>query len=267
MTRFKLSAVFVVAAAAISPAAAGDGGALNVEARNALSNTLRGIIAECLPEKVEVKDDWGDTRGRFSQLKVHRDGFKLDFEVRKKEVKHGLWKQATIVPVEPEKNLQFRIVEARSTSPRAFAFQLLVSSPLKVVARVERWRSGVKMLNFSGEADAQVEMRLNGTLEYDFTTKNEQDYLAIIPKASAVDLKLVDLEVRRVGLADGPVVNEVGELLTGPLGSQLDKQESKVVEKLNAALVKKQDKLRVAIKWPFDFGAWALPSTSSTPAK
>ena len=51
--------------------------AVDPASREALSVAVRGILAECLPEKFEIKDDWGDQKARFSQLKIHRDGWKL----------------------------------------------------------------------------------------------------------------------------------------------------------------------------------------------
>ena len=57
---------------------------------------------------------------------------------------------------------------------------------------------------------------------------------------------------------------EFGDMLAGPIAKQLDRQEPKAVEKLNATIAKKQDKLRIAVGLPFDFdlGKWSLPAGS-----
>jgi len=234
--------------------------AFDPASRQALSVAVRGILAECLPAKIEVKDYWGDQKARFSQLKVHRDGLKLDFEKTTKDVNHGLWKQAIITPIEPAKNLKFHIVEAKSSGPQSFAFQLFASIPLNVAARIERWRTGVKMFNFSGEADAHVEMTLHGTLSYDFTKVDGKNMLVLTPKATAVDLRLVELDIQRIGKAAGPLVGELGDLLDHPIDNQLDRHEAKIAEKINEAIAKKPEKFRVELKLPsFDFSGWSWP--------
>ncbi|MGC3967680.1 MAG: hypothetical protein QM775_09995 [Pirellulales bacterium] len=221
-----------------------------------LSQTARSILIEALPEQIEKKDDWGETRDRLSQLKLKNDGLKLRFEKTTKPVNHGLWKQLIVVPVEPDKNLRFEILEARGNG-RIVAFQVLVHTPLVATARVERWRTGVKMLNFSTEADATIEMRLAGELQYDYVTQDGTKYLTLAPRVTAVDVKLVEFDLRRISKAAGPLVQELGDMLTDPLADQLDKHEPKIVDKVNKSIAKRQDKLRVPVSLPFDFSKWS----------
>ncbi|MCE9603828.1 MAG: hypothetical protein K8U03_02880 [Planctomycetia bacterium] len=232
-------------------------GEMSNEIRAALSLTVRGILVECVPEKIEKNDNWGDTRERFSQLKIKNDGLKLRFETNKKEVKHGLWKQVQVVPVDPQKNLKFEIAQARSTGRNAMTFQVVASSPLKLTARVERWRTGVKMLNFSTDADASIEMRVDGELTFEYVDIAGKSYLTFKPVIKTVDLKLVEFDIRRIGQADGPLVQEFGDMLSDPLADQLDKHEPKVAKKLNDTIVKRQDKLKIPMSLPFDFSDWS----------
>jgi len=258
---FVVASIVMVAGAVRLCAAAGPATAVDPASREALSLAVRGILAECLPEKFEIKDDWGDQKARFSQLKVHRDGLKLNFETRTKEVNHGLWKRVDVTPVEPEKQLAFKIVSAKNTGPQSFAFQLFASSPLRVDARIERWRTGVKMLNFSTEAQAQVEMVLDGTLNFDFTQVDGKHVLVLAPKATTVDLRLVDLDIQRISKAAGPLVRELGDLVDHPVDNFLDRYEGKITEKLNAAIAKRPEKFRVELKLPsFDFSGWEWPN-------
>jgi hypothetical protein len=256
---FVVASLVLVAGARISAGATPEA-AIDPASREALSVAVRGILAECLPEKFEIKDDWGDQKARFSQLKVHRDGFKLSFETRTKEVNHGLWKKVDVTPVEPDRQLAFKIVSAKNTGPQSFAFQLFASSPLRVDARIERWRTGVKMLNFSTEAQAQVEMVLDGTLSFDFSEIEGKHVLVLAPKATAVDLRLVDLDIQRISKAAGPLVRELGDLVDHPVDNFLDRYEGKITEKLNAAIAKRPEKFRVELKIPtIDFSGWSWP--------
>jgi hypothetical protein len=101
-------------------------------------------------------------------------------------------------------------------------------------------------------------MALVGELDYRFETHEGRDYAVIVPRATGVDLRLVDLRFNRIGKLDGPGVRELGDLLHDPMAKQLDKQEPKAVEKMNAAIAKKQDKLRIPVPAPLDFSRWSI---------
>src|SRR5262245_17511233 len=73
---------------------------LDAATRDALSQTLRGILVDAVPEKIEEKDDWGATKDALSGLTWKMDGLKLDVTKRKKPVNHGLWKMATVEPID-----------------------------------------------------------------------------------------------------------------------------------------------------------------------
>ena len=259
MTRlFALAPLLILAGVATSGAAEPGAGMLESASRDALSFTIRDILVDSMPEKISGEDDWGDTKRGFSGLTWRLDGVKLEVEKRKKDLKHGLWKKWEVVPVEPARNLQFRIHAAQSTGPTKFRFLIVTSSPLVVTARVERWRSGVKMLNSDVEAEAKVEMALVGELDYRFETHEGRNFAVIVPRATGVDLRLIDMRFNRIGKLDGPGVREIGELLQDPLAKQLDKHEPKAVEKLNAAITKKQEKLRISVPASLDFSRWSI---------
>src|SRR5579885_1687182 len=84
-------------AAAPEPAAVA--AALDAETRESLSRTVRGILVESLPERIEDSDNWGEKRSIFSGFKIERDGGKLKVEKRTKDVNHGLWRQIQVMPV------------------------------------------------------------------------------------------------------------------------------------------------------------------------
>lgn len=223
----------------------------------AASQTIRSILIESVPPRIEENKNWGDTRERFSQLNVRLDSGKLKLKTDTQKVNHGLWKQLVVVPVEPQKNLQFRIVDARSVGPGAMEFEVVASSPLEITARVERWRTGVKMLNFSTDAQADIEMRVVGDVTHEHRTIDGKSYLVFKPVIRKVDLRLTEFDLRRLGPAGGPLVAELGDALSDPLADQLDRHEPKVAEKLNAAITKKQDKLRLPLSLPIDFSGWS----------
>jgi hypothetical protein len=232
---------------------------LDAATRDALSQTLRGILVEAMPERIEEKDDWGATKEGFSGLTWRMDGLKLDVEKRKKQVNHGLWKMAIVEPIDVEQSLKFQIVSARPTgSGNGFTFRVHVGAPLHVTARLERWRQGVKLFNISTEGNAAVDMLLDGDLEYRFDTTEQGTSLVLTPRVTAVDLRLVDLDWQRIGTLQGDVAHELADAFTEPFAKQLDKQEPKAMEKIARAIAKRQDKLRVPIQNLFDPSRWSI---------
>lgn len=232
------------------------GGALDPATREALSGTIRTVLVEALPDTIKGEDDWGDTKQAFSGLTWKLDGLKLDVEKRKREFKHGLWKKWEITPVDPVNHLAFRIEEARSTGPASFAYRITMRSPLVVHAQFERWRTGVKMLNAQLDADAVVEMVLDGEVHYRFEDGEVRTFAVIAPQAKAVDLRLVDLRWKQIGVFKGDVMREFAELFDDLLTKQVDRYEPKAVDKLNAALTKRKDKLRFALPAALDWNRW-----------
>ena len=266
-----LSAVWtwLAVVAATAPVRAAETATLSPELLASMSQLVRGVLVESVPEKIEENDNWGDTRARFSQLKLKTDGGKLRLETTSKEVKHGLWKQVVVVPTDPAQNLRFHIVEARSTGKNTVAFAVAAASPLKLTAKVERWRSGVKLFNFSTDADASIEMRIDGELSYEYRDIDGKNFLTFSPTIKRVDLKLVEFDLRRLGPAEGQLVQNVGDMLSNPLADQLDRHEPKVAKKINDAITKRQDKLRLPMSLSFDFGSWlgATKTADAEPVK
>lgn len=252
------SLVFAAQVAILSVAAADERSfELAPQVREALSQTIRGILIDSLPEKIEVRDDWGDTKSTFSGLTWKLDGLKLKVEKRERDRNHGLWKQFDITPIDPAKNLQFQIASATSTGPRRFKFQIVTSAPLQTVGRIERWRHGTKFFNAKLEAAATIEMRLDGELEYDFESR-DGFFLVLKPRATAADLRLSEFDWQRIGQLGGDLVHELGDFVRGPLGKQVDGLEPKAVEKMNGAIAKRADKLRIAVPSPLDFSGWSI---------
>lgn len=229
--------------------AAENDGRLADTQRAALSRTIRGVLIESLPRQIEDSDDWGAQKEVPSGIKFETVDGKPKLSKRTKAVNHGLWRQIAVEPVEPEKNLRFEIVEARTLGPQRVAFELVAAAPLRGMARVERWRFGVKLLNFATEADAEVELRLNGEVNYRTEWRGDVNRLVMQPTIRSVDLKLVEFDLQKLGILDGKLAEELGDLVTPALGRQLDKQEARMVEKINQTLATRQDKLVLDVDW------------------
>ncbi len=228
------------------------------EQRESLSRFIRRVLIDSLPPTIEGKDDWGDQKEIFSGVGLNAENGPLKFEKKTKSVNHGLWKRYEIQLVEPEQQLRFQIVDAHNIGPRQVAFVIEAMSPLKVHVQLERWRFGVKLLNGTGDADATVKARIAGEVRYRFDTATSSTQLVLEPNILAATLDLVEFDLRKVWKLDGPLVQEVGDLLTPPLTKLIHKQEEPIVAKMNKELAKHPEKLQLALPRPFglDWKSW-----------
>ena len=215
--------------------------------REALSRTVRSILIESLPKELRDDQDWEAKKRVFAGLKIAREQDALLIDKQTKEVNHGLWRRIEVTPVDPEKNLRFEIVSAKSIAPNRFAFELVAAAPLHATLRVERWRMGLKMLNFKSEADTTIEMRLHGEVGFRTDWQGTVGQILLQPQLTSVDLRLLEFDLQRLGLVQGKLAEELGDFATKPLSRQLDKQEATVLAKINTALTERHDQLALKV--------------------
>jgi hypothetical protein len=211
-----------------------------------LSNALRQLLLESLPEEFEDHDDWGQTKRVASGLKIKTHGGKLHVEKRTKEVRHGLWKKYRATLVDPQKQLQLRIGDVHRESSGRIAFQVFLSARMQGEARVERWRQGVKLLNFMSEAESTIEARLDCQLATHLVPGKYLAGIALEPKVTTVSLRLADFDLMRVSKLDGAAAHELGNSLRDTIQKELRDQEPKLAAKLNQAIAKRQSSLRLS---------------------
>ncbi len=228
------------------------------EQRESLSRFIRRVLIDSLPPTIEGKDDWGDQKEMFAGVGLKADPGPLKLEKKTKNVNHGLWKRYEIQLVDPERQLRFQIADAHTIGPRHIAFVIEAMSPLKVHVQLERWRLGVKLLNGTGDADATVKARIAGEVRYRFDSASSQTQLVLDPNVQNATLDLVEFDLRKVWQLEGPLVQEVGDLLTPPLSKLIHKQEESIVAKMNKELAKHPEKLQLALPRPFglDWKRW-----------
>jgi hypothetical protein len=213
---------------------------------DSLSAAVRELLIDCLPEEFEDHDDWGQTKRVVSGLKFRTHGGKLQVEKRTKEVRHGLWKKYHAALVDPTRQLQLRIANLRRESGDRTTFSVFLSARLEGEARVERWRQGVKMLNFMTQAESTIEARLDCQLSARLVSGKYLAGIELKPTVTAVSLRLADFDLKRVSKIDGSAAHELGNGLRDTIQHTLRDQEPKVLLKLNEAIAKRQSSLRLS---------------------
>jgi len=218
--------------------------AVPAAAQESLARLMRAEILESLKGQYQGSDDWGQTTEAFHGIKVEGKGLKLKFRARKKEVRHGLWKKYEAEFVDPQQHLQVRVANLRPNGPGQLAGQIFLDARVRGTTRVERWRQGVKLLNFKAEADSRVEIRLDFTVAVKFVPTRFLADVVVEPKVTGVGLRLIEFDLKRVSKIDGWLAHELGDNLRGTIQRELTRREAKITEKVNLAIAKKQDRLR-----------------------
>jgi hypothetical protein len=209
-----------------------------------LSALAQRIVLDSLPKQFEDQRDWGHMKKVVNGLHFKEDGDRLKIEKHTKDVKDGIWKQYRIDVVDPEHQLQIRIADVRQTDAGHSAFQILLSAKLHGVASWEQWKDGIKLLNANVEADSRIEARLDCEMAIDWKPSGVLGQLSIEPKVIGARLELVDFDLKKVSKIEGRAAHELGERLQNTLAKKLHAEEPKLVEKLNKAIQKRQDRLR-----------------------
>ena len=226
---------------------------------------VRQIILDELKPEYEDRKHWGQQGRIITGVKVTGKWFDPRIEKRTKEVNDGLWQRYVVTLVEPEKNLHVRFDKARSVDANRFAFSLQLESKLRGEAHIERWRKGIKMLNTSAQGDLVVRARLDFDLGIRLEPGKLLTDVVLDPRVTGVDLELVDLDLRRVGVLGHDVAHELGDSLTPLIADQLNDREPKILAKANAAIDKRRDRLRFSLATFLKSGWSKLQSNFAQP--
>jgi hypothetical protein len=175
------------------------------------------------------------------------NGLEVKTKRKWKEVNHGTWKKYRLTLIDPDQHLQARIAHLRQTGPGRIAFQLSLAAKIDAYARLQEWRRGLRLLSISADAVADIELdvALEMTTELD-ATKLPPD-LVLQPTATAAELRLVQFKLKRVSKADGPIIRELGDGLEDVLRNRLAANRDKLTAKINKALAKNPDALRLSL--------------------
>lgn len=213
-----------------------------------LSEIVRRTILDGLPREFAGDNDWGQKRAVASGLKFRTGSGRLRIEKRTKEVNDGLWTQYRVVLVDPTQHLRVHVADLRRVGAGRVAFQLFLSARLEGEARYERWRRGIKMLNFKADAQTTVEAALDCEVGLRPVPGRFLSDLLVEVKVNGVKLSLVDIDLARVSRIDGPAAEELGDRLRHTLDKELRSREDEIGQKLNEALRKDPERLRFSME-------------------
>ena len=216
------------------------------------------------PRTYNGDKDWGDTKKVWSGLKVRREGLQIRTKRRRKEVNHGRWIKyelklpertpnkpdpilATIHHVKKVGDLRTGVSQDQQANTH-WKIESSVETPVNFTARIQRWNLGVKLYSISVEGKMKVRLDSTTTLSFLADYTEVPPALVINPAVQASELHLREFEVDRISKIGGDAAEKWGELLEKVVRDVfLKKQNEKLTGKLNKAIDKHRDDLRLSM--------------------
>ena len=211
------------------------------------SDLAREIALNVIPESYRDDRHWDKTERINSGVKVKTKGGQVRFEPREKKVNHGFWRRFSMSLLNPDQTFQLDIKNVRQTPEGATRFDLFVQVRARCETKFAPWTYGVKGLNGSVESDVTVQALLDCSFRVDsqFEANSVLPAFALKPEFHDLDLKLTDVDTRKIGLLGGWVAEELGNGTRKAFEDLLQSQEKPLLERIRKTVAKKQDRLKL----------------------
>jgi hypothetical protein len=200
-------------------------------------------IARALPRDYEKQEDWGRTKRITVGLDSEGRGLRIRIKRKKKDVPHGLWKHYRVVIPEAAGPPIVEVNNLRVVAPGRAAASIVVVAPLESWARTRLYNRGIHLGTYTAEGRARVHIHLECEVGVRLESEEGWPVLVVEPHVKRAVVGLHDFRLSRISNADGPVVRELGSVVEHIIEEELEPR--KLTRKLNRAIDKKQDRLRV----------------------
>lgn len=203
-----------------------------------LENLLKQIVVAQLPKVHEDRSKWGgtipvpDKKIAFKKLRK-----KIETE-RGNELPHGTWKRSKLWVDDPNRDVKITVYEFRSVDGKKS--MLRVGALIAAHGEIEQqnWSRGIRLLDLIVRADSKVAIVLECDVATMLKANGIWPELALEPTVKSCKIDLVDFRLKRVGVIEGKMAEQLGQELEEVLKRLVRRYEPKIVEKANAAIAK-----------------------------
>ncbi|MCG8652879.1 MAG: hypothetical protein MI861_23770 [Pirellulales bacterium] len=216
---------------------------------------LADLALNKAPRTFDGDKHWGEQKKLWAGVRMDLDGFKLKTHRRWREVNHGRWlKYEVTLPPAAASNAALaeirnvQSVQDEKTGQPRWQIQSTVVAPMTFTARIQRWNLGVRL--YSMTVTGRLQVRLNSTASVAFVADYTEVPPAFVidPRIDQAHLVMEHFEVDRISHIGGDFAEEWGELLEDVIGERfLQKQNERLVAKLNKSIDKERDDLRLSM--------------------
>lgn len=212
---------------------------------NAVNQLLTKVIWEGIPHEYIDAKRWGKTIQRWDGVQLRREGWKLETKRSWKSVNHGLWKKYAARLIDPEHQFSVALANVRPAKEDAVSFDLVFVIPLALEARQAQWVNGVQLYSISADVEAKIRLTVSLNLATRFELEKLPPQVVFRPVATNADLQIESFAVKRVSKIGGEFAEQVTQLAETQLDEFAAAQEPKIVEKINRAIAKNEERMTV----------------------
>lgn len=214
-------------------ALAQDSSGLNPPAPS-LTELVRRVIIETSKNGYEDQKHWNKSVTRFDGFKIHG----MNVSPRKRSVRHGFCRKYAAELRNPDKTFHLQIQEISPPDNTRIVFLLESKIEARCEATFAHYVYGVKGLNGTTVADAEIRIRIQLSLDpqAEFSLDKPIPKLNLNARVEDVDFSLKDIDLHKVGVLDGKVVEVIGDGLKSIIEEVIQDQEKRVRSKLQKEL-------------------------------
>lgn len=216
---------------------------------------LASLALDKMPRTIDGDKGWGDTKRIWAGVKVRFDDGKLKTHRRYRNLEQGRWVRYKIqLPEADARNratAKIHHVEFSQQTevgmPR-WQVESTVVAPMKFQARIQRWNLGVKL--FSMTIEGRIRLRMKSSVLIGLETEFSEIPPALVfdPHIQKARIDVESFEVERVSHIGGDVAEGWGEVVQEVIvETYVERLNKKLVAKLNRAIDKERDDLRISI--------------------
>ena len=208
---------------------------------------LTDLAREHIPHEYEKRKNWGHTERVASGLSIQLDDGRLKTHRNFREANDGRWTMYRIELLDPDEKLSVRVLRMQEQADGLVGLDVEAVARVHVYGRQSLWERGVQIFSLSAEADASVRLTAHADVALQLNPTKFPPDVTLKPTITSARLDIRDFDLRRVGVADGPLVRSFSDSARDVLEEKLADDNDKLVGKLNKSLAKQEGKLKLSL--------------------
>lgn len=199
-----------------------------------------------LPRQYDNTKNWGMQKTVLDGWDFRQEGLKLETKRRWKDVNHGQWTKYHLEIREPEENFQITIHDIQTLTDGKVQFAAKIKAPLDLQGRLSIWQYDVQVISLNADAEADVEVDLVCQVAVRLHPLTFPPDILLQPEVISSEMRLNYFRLNRLSQVGGPMAKRLGEGMEIFLREKVSNEGTRLTEKLNRAIEKRRDRLRIS---------------------
>ncbi len=212
-----------------------------------LNRLLTNLARQHIPHTYSEDKDWNKQAERWNGIRFRREGLRLETKRKKKLVNHGVWKKYSAELIDPNRQFHISVHNLTGKDGKLF-FDLRTSAAVKLFGRQAKWAKGLQLYSVSADARADIDLIVSCELDIDLDFSKLPPDVIFKPKVTGAKIEVKNFKVDRVSKLGGEIAQQLTKAVRKKLDAKIERQEQKLVKKLNTAIEKKKDRLKISFK-------------------